>query len=380
MLTYSTVEFRDKIVKAINNTIAKIPGLEALVTKISETLTLFILSLLAPFVRPIIEKVSEALKTGSSTMINASANQQFDVWNNPRSSDPTHSMLSKDHFSNELNSCAGRVATTILQYAAPRVIYAWENINVPVEEVMNDILRAFHHPAIRDDSVEIQRNMFNTVRKWVDEHPNRANLNNILNSSSVKAGKNHRINSADTGHSHTLFRGLGEYSNSEVWSKIQSRDLGEMRGIEGISPLDSKPPSRSTGPSLSPRRTPEFGYQNAPLAPLQQQVSSEPFLRPDGSYLNIHESGGFQQVPPANYPPYGRQGPNQESYGQGRPSEYWQTAPYYQGGPPMAGQSYEAVYPVPGYPVQASPPPHGQPPYGVSPEQNPGDAYGYGWR
>ena len=68
---YPILEFRDKVVKAINATIAKIPGLEALVEKISETLSLFILSLLAPFVRPIIEAVSKSLKAGSSTVVEA---------------------------------------------------------------------------------------------------------------------------------------------------------------------------------------------------------------------------------------------------------------------------------------------------------------------
>ena len=68
---YPILEFRDKIVKAINATIAKIPGLEALVERISETLSLFILSLLAPFVRPIIEAVSASLKQGSSTIVEA---------------------------------------------------------------------------------------------------------------------------------------------------------------------------------------------------------------------------------------------------------------------------------------------------------------------
>jgi hypothetical protein len=49
-------------------------------------------------------------------------------------------------------------------FRASRVLYAWENPGVPVEEVMNDILRCFHHPALRDESLEIHRNMFNTVR------------------------------------------------------------------------------------------------------------------------------------------------------------------------------------------------------------------------
>lgn len=116
---YPILEFRDKIVRSINNMISKIPGLEKLLEHISETLTAFILGLLAPFVRPIINQVSKALKEGSSGLIASSANQQLEPWTNPRCDNPTHSMLSKDHFTNVLNSCAGRVAATILQYVVP---------------------------------------------------------------------------------------------------------------------------------------------------------------------------------------------------------------------------------------------------------------------
>lgn len=116
---YPILEFRDKVVKAISRGIAKVPGLESLLEKISETLTAFILGLLAPFIRPIITQVSKVLKDGSSGVITASAKSQLEPWENPRCSDPTHSMLSKDHFTNILNSCAGRIAATILQYVVP---------------------------------------------------------------------------------------------------------------------------------------------------------------------------------------------------------------------------------------------------------------------
>ncbi|KAJ3574368.1 hypothetical protein NPX13_g4384 [Xylaria arbuscula] len=161
---YPILAFRDKIVKSINRGIAKIPGLESLLEKIGETLTAFVLGLLAPFIRPIIAAVTKALKDGSSGVISASAHSQLEPWTNPHCSDPTHSMLSKDHFTNVLNPCAGRIATTILQYVVPRILYAWENPGVPVQEVINDVCRAFHHPAIRDERVEIQRTMFDTVR------------------------------------------------------------------------------------------------------------------------------------------------------------------------------------------------------------------------
>lgn len=116
---YPILQFRDKIVKAISRGISKIPGLEKLLEHISETLTAFVLGLLAPFIRPIINQVSMVLKDGSSGIITASSKSQLEPWENPRCSDPTHSMLSKDHFTNVLNSCAGRVAATILQYTVP---------------------------------------------------------------------------------------------------------------------------------------------------------------------------------------------------------------------------------------------------------------------
>ena len=55
-------------------------------------------------------------------LIFVSANSQFEPWNDPHCTNPTHSMLSKDHFSNKLNGVAGRVAATILQYVTPYVL------------------------------------------------------------------------------------------------------------------------------------------------------------------------------------------------------------------------------------------------------------------
>lgn len=120
---YPILEFRDKIVKSINRGIAKIPGLEKLLEHISETLTAFVLGLLAPFIRPIINAVTKVLKDGSSGVISASAQSQLEPWKNPNCTDPTHSMLSKDHFTNVLNPCAGRIAAAILQYVTPYVYF-----------------------------------------------------------------------------------------------------------------------------------------------------------------------------------------------------------------------------------------------------------------
>lgn len=190
---YPILVFRDKVVRTISSIIEKIPGLEALVDRITETLTVFILSLLAPFVRPVINAMSKTLQTGSEGVINSSGKHQYEVWTDPHCSDPTHSMLSKDHFSNVLNSPAGSVAAEILKFIAPRVLYAWEHPDVPVQQVLQDVESIFHHPTLRNERNEVHRNMYNAVKQWVDSMPDRGRgLEAILSSEAVRAGKNHK--------------------------------------------------------------------------------------------------------------------------------------------------------------------------------------------
>ncbi|KAI0885037.1 heterokaryon incompatibility Het-C [Annulohypoxylon maeteangense] len=353
---YPILEFRDKIVKSINRGIAKIPGLENLLEHISETLTAFVLGLLAPFVRPIINAVTKALKDGSSGVINASAHSQLEPWKNPQCTDPTHSMLSKDHFTNILNPCAGRIATTILKYVVPRILYAWDNPGVPVDEVVNDVLRAFHHPALRDEHVEIQREMFDTVRKWADEYPRRHEINHVLGSDSVRNGKNH-ILSGQKGHSHGggIFDGglkeqLGHgRPSTSLWSQCATRDLSAMGAGEGLRPTSDYGSNRPTSSNSYNSQghsapSPSYGY-SAHQAP------------PQGGGGYGHSSSQYQS--------YGQQGYQQQGYGappQGEASSYYTSSQ-----PPP--QNYQSQ----GY---GGPPPHqqgGYPPYG---NQQWGGGYG----
>lgn len=213
---YPILAFRDKVVRTISSIIEKIPGLEALVERITETLTVFILSLLAPFVRPILNGVKKTLQSGSESVVNSSGKHQYEVWTNPNSSDPTHSMLSKDHFSNILNEPAGSVAAEILKFIAPRVLYAWEHPNVPLEQVMQDVDSIFHHPAIRNERIEVHRTMFTAVKQWIDHLPDRGrNLNDVLSSEGVRSGKNHK-EGAQHSHGHQSASSGGQQSHGSA--------------------------------------------------------------------------------------------------------------------------------------------------------------------
>lgn len=132
---YPILQFRDKVVRNISSIVEKIPGLEALMDKITETVTMFVMSLLSPFVRPVIDAVTKQLKAGSGGMVDASGRHQFEPWTDSHCTDPTHSLLSKDHFANILNEVAGQVAAVTLQYVAPRILYAWEHPDIPVDQV-----------------------------------------------------------------------------------------------------------------------------------------------------------------------------------------------------------------------------------------------------
>lgn len=352
---YPILEFRDKVVKLIDLTIEKIPGLEALVQRITDTLTAFVLSLLAPFVRPIINAVSKQISSGSGGVIDASGKSQYEPWTDPHCSDPTHSLLSKDHFSNILNEPAGQVASTILQYVAPRIIYAWEHPDVPVEQVTNDIIRVFHHPALRDNNCEIHRNMYDTVSRWARSRPDGGNnLNNILGADSVRNGKNHTVaEGQQSSHTHGglpaqlgNFFGGGSHSKlaGSPWERIgKSRELDDSDNPRPEIAA-AFPGTQTAFDNSRPPAGPELGYAAQP-SPLQQQdpYAAPPYpaqtgFPPQGEGLYGQQPQPWQQGYPGQAPP----GPPF-----GYPSGLSEYQYGYAGGPPPSQYGYDPNAPPP---------------------------------
>ena len=242
------------------------------------------------------------------------------------------------------------------------MLFAWENPGVPVSEVVEDVLRAFHHPALRQESCEIHRNMFSTVKKWVDENPRRHELDHVLGSQSVKAGRNHKGENIHDGktHSHTggghdsHGSGLGGYGQaaSQIWNKIQTRDMSDMYSSQGtsrgVSPepaafspsnygytghsqggygqsLDTSRPASSYG-GAAPTMHDPYTSGNSQYQQHQQHQqpyqAQNPYAQPPrnqgmpGGWDEPQQQGGWSQVPPA-------------------PTAYGAQAPY--GGPPQQG-------------------------------------------
>ncbi|RAR12860.1 Het-C-domain-containing protein [Stemphylium lycopersici] len=204
---YPIMEFHDEIMQSIAEFIEKIPILPDLIEEVQNQVTIFVFSLLAPYVLPILSQVKSELETGSSEVIASSRDKQHIVFNDDDCTDPTHSMLSKDHFSNVLNEPAGQVASATIAWVVPQVVQCWDG-EADTEETIETIIKGvFHHPAtvgaVRDRKVSEGRQvMFETVRRWWESKDGRAQdeFREQLSRDGVESGRNHKENVHDKGH------------------------------------------------------------------------------------------------------------------------------------------------------------------------------------
>ncbi|KAJ3476240.1 hypothetical protein NLG97_g9191 [Lecanicillium saksenae] len=203
------IKLHDDVMKSINNAMDKIPVLPKMIEQLEEQLTQFVFSIMAPFVVPLIRQIRNELKTGSEEIIQSSENQQHVVFNDDNSTDPTHSMLSKDHFSNILNEVAGRGAAKTVSWAVPQLMAAIDDNNVDVNRLCDRLIYGIlHHPAQRnmgEDGVPEARQMtFKVVEDWwgqmSDDEHNR--FRQMLSREGVQKGDNHKEGVHDTGHGH----------------------------------------------------------------------------------------------------------------------------------------------------------------------------------
>jgi Heterokaryon incompatibility protein Het-C len=204
---YPVLEWHDEVMKSITETIDNIPILPDLIEQIQEQVNVFVFSLLAPYVVPIINQVKNELNTGSSEIIESDKAKQHIVFSDDDSSDPTHSMLAKDHFSNVLNEPAGKVASQVVKWAVPQLIACWDDERIDVDRTLTRIINGvFHHPALRDygqdGAADGRRLMFEVVERWWQEKSEREKdgLRDQLSRRGVENGRNHKPGVIDHGH------------------------------------------------------------------------------------------------------------------------------------------------------------------------------------
>ena len=204
---YPIIQWHDEIMQSMTETVEKIPILPDLIEQVQDQINIFVFSLPAPFVVPIINQVKTELNAASNHIIQTSVEKQHIVFRNDHSSDPTHSMLSKDHFSNVLNEPAGKVASQVLKWVVPQLIACWDDERIDVDRTLNRIIDGvLHHPGLRDygqdGASDGRRLMFGVIEQWwrQKDETERFDLRDQLSREGVESGRNHKPGQHDTGH------------------------------------------------------------------------------------------------------------------------------------------------------------------------------------
>ncbi|KAG6879454.1 hypothetical protein C0992_002585, partial [Termitomyces sp. T32_za158] len=220
------LRWRDQIYRDVVAKIEMVPGLADLLDELTNALNAYVYTILSPYIVPLLQQATGVLGEGSKTVVDSA--DQYEVWtliwmgfellylpattgpkvfDNPDASDPSHSFLSKanhefqDHFDLILNEPAGKIAQLVVENTVNLIVQAWAQDNDP-DEVINQILEAFHHPYYADGRSEIQRKMFDFMDRWIGGlgHEEAAEIIQRLTKDSVRNARNKRPGSENESH------------------------------------------------------------------------------------------------------------------------------------------------------------------------------------
>ncbi|KAG9203708.1 hypothetical protein G6514_002319 [Epicoccum nigrum] len=111
---------------------------------------------------------AEAVQLGYQLLLSL---QYADIFKDgSEDSNPSHSDIAKDHFSNLLNQPAGLVATVITNWTTRMVVHCWDDRNQNADEMIDYILTILHHPAFARDKNEPQGYMLQAVETLWNAH------------------------------------------------------------------------------------------------------------------------------------------------------------------------------------------------------------------
>ncbi|KAF8903359.1 heterokaryon incompatibility protein Het-C-domain-containing protein [Gymnopilus junonius] len=322
--------FRDSVVKKIEKTIEKIPGLGPLIEKIMDSISVFVFTTLEPFLKPILKAATSGLSAASGEVIDN--HDQYEAFNDPRCSDPTHSFLSKDHFNLILNEPAGHVARIIITYTVKQVVKAWDDTSVNVHQLTEDVLQCLFHPDFHNSNSQIQREMLQYMREWINKVPNQHSVIQRLSKESVRNHQNTRL-----GGEGGAAASQGSYAESQAHN-VQHAIGGYVQGIPGVAQVSSliggvtgggAGPGRRDMPGM-PGGAP--GFPGAGGMPSSHAVPSPPPPM-TGQAASYYGGGSGGYAPPpgglSGYAP--PSGPPPSSYGGGSGPSYPQHEPVRQG-------------------------------------------------
>ncbi|KAF8483477.1 Het-C-domain-containing protein [Russula ochroleuca] len=297
---WQVLSFRDSVAKKIENTIEKIPGLGPLIEKITDSISVYVLTTLEPFMRPILTTATTQLMAASGEVINT--HDQYEVFDNPQASDPSHSYLSKDHFNLILNEPAGNIAKIVVRSAVVSVIKAWDDNSLNVKSVTDEILQCLFHPDFQNRSSQIQREMLGGISAWLQTLGHQQST--ILARLSKQAVRDHK--NVRLGGEGGAPANQGTFTTN-AGSQTQANTSSYLQGVPGMAQAQGVY-NQFSGGSGGRRSGNEFYGPGATIGPNtgpEAVPSAVPiFPRPGGGQAgnNYEDTPPFSSQPYMSYP------------------------------------------------------------------------------
>ncbi|KAF9041808.1 heterokaryon incompatibility Het-C [Hymenopellis radicata] len=234
------LHWRDNVFRVINKTIDLL-GLSELFEAWINAINAYVYTTLAPYLTPILSQTTAILGEGSKAIIDS--DDQYEVFDNPVASDPSHSLLSKDHFGLILNEPAGMIAKLIVVHSVEIIVQAWSDKRNP-NEAIDVILEAFHHPYFASTNSGIQQRMLHELKQWVRKlGPEREATLTKLTKESVREHTNMRegsgFNDVGCGHNGRLF------TSTTLILKVDVERPNRRHHHQHNQPLNPAPPPDS---------------------------------------------------------------------------------------------------------------------------------------
>ncbi|KAG8732187.1 hypothetical protein FRC11_000102 [Ceratobasidium sp. 423] len=376
---WQILKFRDSVMKKIEKTIERIPGLGALIEKITDNLAIFIFTTLEPFMKPILQSATTALQTGSAEVINS--HDQYEVFNDPRAS-----------------------------HSVRMVVNAWDDTSVHPRQVIEPILSCMFHPDFHDRNSQIQREML----QYMDTIKSHSNPHDVARRLSRESVRNHQAtriqehgaeaHASGTGYSAGLqaqqdianyFNNMGAGTIGNIFSGHGSRELpGDNIPVGG--PLSHGPPAIQVNTSATGAAGQYHGNTG----------SAHPYHSSHSSHHTPSSGvGGFgfpsPSANPAHTPPISSHSPSgyNPTYGSSAPPSFPGGPPSFPSAPGFPAPSGEYVtgtgfpqpggFPEPSYGGYGAPPGppsfpggppsggYGQPPFQPNTSTYPGQGHGH---
>ncbi|CAO1635322.1 unnamed protein product [Parajaminaea phylloscopi] len=384
---FKVLAFHDSIMKGIEQTIEKIPGLSSLIDSVGNSVSAFTMTLIEPFIAPLMKSAISGLHATSGAVVSGA--DQYAVFDDPNASNPTHSQLSKDHFALILNELAGNVAIIMDRHLVNSVVAAWDDERKDPNAVADDCLAVIFHPYwVYDNPHPVQREMLDFAAAWARQHGDdirRLDKANVRNHTNTRTGKpaSHEgcgsalnLSQAGVGQQETGFGpalaqqvqgyiggkipGIGrrDLDSDDIGGQGYNRDGRPGMSSEGGSSYNTEPSHQASHSSGSQSYGQPDRYQERPQHERPQHERPQHEQRQDGyqqhqshygsdSYSHGQSHGGSSGFPEPDF--------QQPQSGYGGPMHGYQTPT----GPPPPGMG--APYGMPGQPSDQQ---YGQAPYG----------------